>query len=112
MRCGPQVFLWSILTETPATNLPIKVDRIRDRRKNGDTWEFLVHWKGAPNNMDTCEKPESFLHLNSQAWQEYCKDEGLFLDIHDLPVHTPALPIFKPMDVIDLGNDPADPISE
>ena len=96
----------------PRDKPPMEVDRIRDRRQVGDSWEFLVHWKGAPNAADTWEPTVSFLHLNSPVWQQYCKDEGLFTDIHDLPVYTPALPIFKPMDIIDKTNEATDPLSE
>ena len=90
----------------------MEVERVRARRQVGDTWEFLVHWKGAPNTADSWEKAESFLHLNSPVWQEYCKDEGIFPDVHSLSVYTPARPIFKPMEVIERADEPADPLSE
>ena len=37
----------------PHDKPPMQVDRVRDSRQTPTGWEFLVHWKGAPNTMDS-----------------------------------------------------------
>jgi len=66
---------------------PMEVDYIRDHREGPGGPEFLVHWKGAPNACDTWERPESFVIIPSQQWAEYCKEHGLFPDLHTVPVY-------------------------
>ena len=82
----------------PPTRPPLQVDRIRTHRQTASGWEFLVHWKGAPNSRDSWEPPTSFLALCSPEWLAYCQDHALFLDLHDLPTDQGAYPRVTPWD--------------
>jgi len=89
--------------EDPPEGLPMQIERIRDHRVGQAGLEFLVHWKGAPNAMDSWEKPEKFLLVSSQEWLDYCKDKQIYNDIHEIPVaqgifprETPLEPFIQP----------------
>ena len=69
----------------PPNRSPREVERIREHRKTGQGWQFLVHWKGAPVSQDSWEFPTSFLTLTSQVWVDYCEHHRLFTDLQGIP---------------------------
>ena len=85
-------------SQDPKEQLPMIPERIRDKRHTAHGWEFLVHWKGAPNADDTWEPPQTFLHISSPVWHEYCKEQGLTNELLNIPVNSPAKPIFYALD--------------
>ena len=70
---------------------PLEVERIRYHREGPGGLEVLMHWKGTPNSSDTWERPESFVSVLSEVWVEYCKENALFWDVHEIPVYQPPL---------------------
>ena len=80
----------------PVHRPPLEVERIRDHRQTADGWEFLIHWKGAPNSRDSWEPPTSFLTLHSPIWIEYCAAHNLFGDLQGLPIEHGVYPRVPP----------------
>ena len=54
------------------------------RVTGGQKIELLVHWEGTTSAQDTWEPLESFIQVKGPRVLQYCKDQGLGVDLDRL----------------------------
>ena len=76
----PLVYHVDYAREKGPTPAKIRAHRVSGGRK----LELLVHWEGTTSAQDSWEPLESFIQVKGAGVLQYCKDQGLGVDLERL----------------------------